>query len=590
MTSNPKETAPSQEDLAAEVAALRAQVAELEAGVTLGLHWREIPEDVERLLADEVPVFAHLKSLDVKGVKPAESAHILIEGDNLHALYTLQATHKGRVDVIYIDPPYNTGKEFIYNDALIDKENKWRHSAWLSFMDKRLRLAADLLSETGLILVSIDDNECGRLRLLMDSIFGEDSWVSTLVWRSDGNLDNQAQIKINHEYIHVFARNKDAFTAAGLIDPNVDEDSKLHNDEIRNSVVKNGPKNPVSSVTLPVGFPASFDEGTIKARTDAWPHYSTDVVVKGGRLVKEAIASSGWANARLLRTFIENDLTPVIDTKGQETVFELTHTGAIENVKRRSETQSHVLSVLFNMGTTETAGNKLKAMGLTFPYPKPVKLVEYLLSICPKKDALILDFFAGSGTTLEAVAMLNAKDSGSRQCILVTNNENDICRAVTQPRCKAVLTGRWSGGSHDPLPGSLRFYATAFMKRHKSPDRMRVDVAAHTVELVAVREMAADAKRVSDDLSMVFGAGRSVAVVPSIDAEHEQVHALAEQEARGGDERIAYLFTWSNQGIEPEIAALWPGWSVQPLPAEMLAELRRLAPTRTLFDDEEVVS
>jgi hypothetical protein len=112
---------------------------------------------------------------------------------------------------------------------------------------------------------------------------------------------------------------------------------------------------------------------------------------------------------------------------------------------------------------------------------------------------------------------------------------------------------------------------------------MRVNVAAHAVESVAVRELAADVKQVNGDLSMVFSIGRSVAVVPSIDADHERLHAQAENEVRDGDQRIAYLFTWSSQGIEPEVAALWPGWSVQPLPAE----LRSLASTRTLFDDGE---
>ncbi len=573
-----------------EIEALQARIAELENAVSLGLNWREMPENVERLLEEEVPVFSHVKSLDVKGAIPGQSAHILIEGDNLHALYTLQATHKELVDVIYIDPPYNTGNEFIYNDKLIDKENRWRHSAWLSFMDKRLRLASNLLSADGLIFVSIDDNEVSRLRLLMDSIFGEDSWVSTLVWRSDGNLDNQAQIKINHEYIHVYSRNKESFRTAGLIDPNVDEDSKLHNEEIRNSVVKNGPKNPVSSITLPVGFPASFADGTIKARTDSWPHYAKNAIVKNGKLTNEVVVSSGWANARLLKTFIEFDLTPVIDTKGQSTIFELTSTGAIDNVKQRSEGQSHVLSVLFNMGTTETAGNKLKKMGLAFPFPKPVSLIEYLIGICSKKDALVLDFFAGSGTTLEAVANMNSVDDGSRRCIIVTNNENNICREVTLPRCKAVLSGNWDDGTHEALPGSLKFYKTSFMKRRRSPDRMRTDVAAHTVDLVSVREMVIDVESINDDLSILYGNGRTIAVVPTIDADHKVLHSLANAKVREGDLRRAYLFTWNNQGIEPEIASLWPEWDVEPLPAEMLAELRNLAPARGLFDVTEVGS
>ena len=280
---------------------------------------------------------------------------------------------------------------------------------------------------------------------------------------------------------------------------------------------------------------------------------------------------------------------PVTDTKGQATVFEVTHTGAIENVKKRSEEQSHVLSVLFNMGTTETAGNKLATMGLTFPYPKPVKLIEYLLGICPKKDAVVLDFFAGSSTTLEAVAQMNAVDGGSRSCILVTNNENGICREVTQPRIKQLLSGRWKDGAHTPLPGSLRFYETSFVQRRRSVDRMRSDIAAHATSLIAVKEATTKATKVGNGVVLLHGAGKTVAVAATFDTDHAKACAKANTKVRDGDDRIAYLFTWSDQGIEPEIAAKWPDWKVQPLPAEMLAELRNVAPERGLFD-EEVVS
>ena len=250
-------------------------------------------------------------------------------------------------------------------------------------------------------------------------------------------------------------------------------------------------------------------------------------------------------------------------------------------------------SETYSVGTNEDATDELdQLVGNTeFQYPKPVSLIEALVlaGTHGKKDSIVLDFFAGSGTTLHAVANANLFDGGSRRCILVTNDEGGICRKVTQPRVNAVLSGNWAKASRDALSGSMRFYTTAFMKRHKNPDRMRTDVAAHTIELVAVREFATEVKRVNDDISIIYGAGRSVAVVPAIDADHEATRTQAEKEVREGDERHAYLFTWSDQGIEPEIAALWPDWEVQPLPAEMLAELRSLAPTRTLFDDAEVV-
>ena len=200
---------------------------------------------------------------------------------------------------------------------------------------------------------------------------------------------------------------------------------------------------------------------------------------------------------------------------------------------------------------------------------------------------MVLDFFAGSATTLHAVCELNKDDGGSRLGILVTNNENNISRNVAHVRIKSLLTGIWKDGSHEPLPGSLRFYESSFLERKKNPDRMRLDVTTHTVELVSVREMVKSAKKISEDLSILFSSGYSIAVVPSIDADHAKVFEAAEKAVRKTDQKRAYLFTWNNHGIESELAAKWPGWDVQPLPAEMLAELRRLAPQRYFSTEEE---
>ena len=144
-----------------------------------GLVWEEKPEDVEEQLRSMLPVFKEVKERAIISEDKDAPNHILIEGDNLHALTALSYTHEGKIDVIYIDPPYNTGnKDFIYNDAYVDKEDTYRHSKWLSFMDKRLRLAKKLLSEKGVIFISIDDNELSQLKLLCDEVFGENNLVA----------------------------------------------------------------------------------------------------------------------------------------------------------------------------------------------------------------------------------------------------------------------------------------------------------------------------------------------------------------------------------------------------------------------------
>ena len=252
----------------------------------------------------------------------AESENLYIVGDNLDALKHLLGSYAGQVKCIYIDPPYNTGSDgFVYVDDfgftakdLVEKvgldedeaervmalQGKSSHSAWLTFMYPRLELAKELLADDGIIFISIDDNEQANLKALCDEVFGEQNFVASFAWRTDGNLDNQATVKINHEYVHMYAKRVPDMFIAGVKDPNLSDESKLFNDEIRNSVVKNGPKNPVSEIVLEPGFPAGFDEGIIPARTDKFPNYDVDLVIAGGKLINRVTARTGWANGALL--------------------------------------------------------------------------------------------------------------------------------------------------------------------------------------------------------------------------------------------------------------------------------------------------
>ena len=375
--------------------------------------------------------------------------NLIIEGDNFDALRTLRMTHAGRVKCIYIDPPYNTGnRDFIYNDRFIDKDDNYRHSKWLEFMYRRLELAKELLTEDGVIFVSIDDNEVFHLGLLMEQVFGEKNCLAKLIWQTDGNFDNQARFKVCHEYVLVYAATESQVGAPPVIDPNAEETGKLFREEIQNTIVKNGPKNPISEIRLPAGFPADFDSGTITARTDKWPHLLSDAIIKDGKLLTALTVKSGWANKKLCERFIATGFTPVWDTKNQLTTFKLMGTGAIENVKVRSENQSHVISVIKNVGSVQSSGADLLAQGIDFTYPKPVGLLKYLISMIEDKNALVLDFFAGSGTTAQAVLNLNKEDGGNRRFILVSSTEatNDapdknLCRDVCAERVRRVITG-----------------------------------------------------------------------------------------------------------------------------------------------------
>lgn len=174
-----------------------------------GLVWEDKPEETETRLVDELPVLTEVPERAIVSDSPDAPNHILIEGDNLEALTALAYTHEGKIDVIYIDPPYNTGnKDFVYNDSFVDREDGYRHSKWLSFMNKRLQIAKSLLSSGGVIFISIDDNEQAQLKLLCDEIFGTQNYITSFPWHSRQSLQNDTDISVNHEYILCFAKKR----------------------------------------------------------------------------------------------------------------------------------------------------------------------------------------------------------------------------------------------------------------------------------------------------------------------------------------------------------------------------------------------
>lgn len=362
--------------------------------------------------------------------------NLLIQGDNLEALKALIPFYAGKVKCIYIDPPYNTKSAFeTYDDNL-------EHSQWLSVMYPRLELLWELLSADGVILISINDDEGHYLKVICDEIFGRENFISSLVWHYEGNTDNQAKIINYHEYIHLYSKSGE-IKVVNVVDPNIKEDSKLNNPEIRNTIVKNGPKNPPKSVRLPEGFPANFEKGEIDPNEVNWPQYNQMVVVENYCLVKPVVATTGWSSKKILEDFINNNFRPVLDSKGQDTAFELTKTGAIEAVKVRKQDKGHFLSVLRGFGTTNQMRIQLEKLGLKFSYPKPVELIKYLISAFSNDGDIVLDSFAGSGTTAHAVLSENSKKYTNRKFILIEMLEDNALKVI-QPRLKNVIDGHKS--------------------------------------------------------------------------------------------------------------------------------------------------
>ena len=428
----------------------------------------------------QVP-FHLLKDVPDLACGQSSDGNLIVQGDNLLALKALLPYYAGQVKCIYIDPPYNTGKEndgigWLYSDRVNspiihewlgkavgeEAEDLSRHDKWLCMMYPRLQLLKQFLAPDGVMFVSIDDIELPFLRILMDELFPHPQAKNRLacfVWETDGNFDNQAKVKNSHEYVLAYSKTFEDFPPPPVVDFSVGKGSKLFRPEIRNTIVKNGPKNPVSDITLPAGFPADFQEGLIPARKNKWPYYDEELIVRAGKLVKPVIARSGWSSKDICEEFIASGFQPVLDTKGQNTRFVITRTGAIEGIKVRSESQSHVISVIRDVGSTQNMSEGLAEMGIRFTFPKPVGLVAYLISMVADKSALVLDSFAGSGTTAHAVLQLNKLDSGNRRFILV-EMEPDIARTITAERVRRAAQGYTNakGETVEGLGGGFRFF------------------------------------------------------------------------------------------------------------------------------------
>lgn len=418
-----------------------------------GLVWEDKPEDVEERLRDELPVLIEDASKAIISTDADAPNHILIEGDNLEALTTLAYTHEGKIDVIYIDPPYNTGnKDFVYNDHFVDKEDSYRHSKWLSFMSKRLRIAKQLLSDKGVIFISIDDNEQAQLKLLCDEVFGGENNVGTIIWKKKTNGNNMGLIAPVHDYILSYAHNINNLSNKSFGLPLSDEYLKK-----TYSNPDNDPRGPWTTSDLSANHKGPYypitnpltGEVHYPSKGRYWVFNENETL----RRIDEGLIIFGKSgNAKpVQKVFLQNRETKKKNADSWWDKHGMNEDGTVE------------LTEIFNESKK-------------FVHPKPTITIKHLLTLPSNRDFTILDFFAGSGTTLHATMQLNAEDGGHRKCILVTNNENNICEEVTYERNKRVING-YTTPKGEEVAGlknnTLRYYRTSFVGRSRSMKNMR---------------------------------------------------------------------------------------------------------------------
>ena len=450
---------------------------------TYGLVWEDKPEEVEERLRDELPVLIEDKERALTDAGPDAPNHILIEGDNLEALTTLAYTHAGKIDVIYIDPPYNTGnKDFVYNDSYVDTEDGYRHSKWLSFMSRRLRIAKKLLSDRGVIFISIDDNELHNLISLCDSqdFFGESNRVGVMC-RATGTTTGQDANKLgsSFDYCVIYSKSEFVLKGVGL----TEKDLKRFKDKDERG----------SYSTLQLRKTGNAD------RREDRPNMFYPVIAPDGTEVYPFGPTNYLSRWRVARKSYEDLLREDMIVWKESPIEHIEVEGYVRSkwtpyVKYYSEGRTKQISNLLQ----DIEGNKKASIVIkeifgdkgVFEYPKPIEFIKILETIGSDKDSIILDFFAGSGTTLHATMQLNADDEGKRQCILCTNNENGICENVTYERNKRVIQG-YTKPNGEYVEGlkdnNLRYYRTDFVDRSLSTKNMRRLVQLST-DMLCIKE------------------------------------------------------------------------------------------------------
>ena len=478
----------SKDDLIKYIEELRKQINNEKYGLYFD---RKIePENVVEQSKLSIPLLNHIPELDViNGVED----NLLIEGDNLHALIALNLINpvEGLVDVIYIDPPYNTGaRDWKYNNDYVDSEDTFRHTKWLNMMEKRLVLAKNLLKEDGIIVVAIDHYELFQLGMLMNNIFGEDNKIGvvTVVHKPEGR-NQEKFFGTSTEYALFYSKNKENVEFNKVV---LSDDKKKEFDREDNVGLYR--LNPFISKNRGQG---GIDTSTREYRPEFWYSIfvSKDCSVISLEEFTDSIEILPISSTRIERTWrtkketflerLKNNLIIAENINGTIQIFEKYYENEIIKthwVDKKYHATFHGTKLLNDiLGSSK------------FNFPKSLYLIEDILKLTAKRNAIILDFFAGSGTTGHAVLNLN-NDGGNRKFILVTNNEGNIMSDVCHPRIKTVITGLREDGTEysDGVKENVRFFKTEFINKGVSKDQIKYDLIEKIYSLIGLLEKTLD--------------------------------------------------------------------------------------------------
>ena len=584
-----------------------------------GLVWdseRE-PEQVVLDCENNLPLLKRLKSKEIRTDDADDN--ILIEGDNYHALTVLNYTHKEKIDIIYIDPPYNTKQEgFLYNDRRVDQTDGYRHSKWLNFIEKRLNLAKGLLKETGVIFISIDDNEVYQLKLICDKIFSEKNFIGTFSWekKKKGSYLDESITNVK-EYILTYSANKNKFS--GLIGeitdkketyPCVNPGNKLSIRKIAKGVTSKYKK---KNFILNNGEVISAGNMSLKLKSD--------LIIKNGVLNQDLLIEAEWRYSQeSIDKFIKfnelyittklyfrrivsktrykklKDFLPRIENNRvialqDKLILELRGSNKANKIAEiESEikllTEPSYLYTDFNnlyndgWGSNEDGDNELRNLfgKKVFDYPKPTKLIAKLIASVRNDNAIILDFMAGSGTTGHSVLEVNKSIGVNYKFILCTNNEKNICTSITYPRIKKVIEGykkRGNGEQIDGLNGNLQYFKTSLLKKTNNRDQVKINLTQKCTEMLCVKENIFNVETEEKDFKIFSSNKKDRFLCVYYNFIEDSFNDFVEELQKLESKKNIYMFSMENQ-IDKSFFSGLKNFTIEVIPQNILDVYKQL--------------
>jgi adenine-specific DNA-methyltransferase len=555
----------SKEELVEYINELRKQLNNEKYG--LYFDRKATPEEIVEYCKNNFPVL--IRDEDRELFRGGKGHNILIEGDNFPVLTSLASIspQEGFVDIIYIDPPYNTGiKDFIYNDKFIDNEDGYRHTKWLNFMEKRLRIAKDLMKDDGVLFVSIDHNEHAQLKLLCNSIFGEHNFVSDIVWISNPNgRGDDEYIGRIHEYVLVYRKSDK------LVFNTAPQDIKQFN--------KQDEKGPYAEQILYSKLTYSKGMDYIIKAPDGTSIYAGgdkeawELRQKGRNTKKDY--TWRWSETKFKEELEKGEA--IIKKVGKEwKVYR----------KRRPTDNGAPYKGFYDAEGTRHGTSQIKEIfnAQPFDHPKPTGLIKYLIGLKSGEDNIVLDFFAGSGTTGQAVLELNEEKGTKNKFILCNNNENNIMTDVCYPRIKTIITGEREDGTRysDGLKANLRYFRTGFVESTLSKDQDKYNLVEKCDGLLNIKENIFD--KVDFGINFNIYSNKKESRIMGIYNNYFETTSFEEMLKKmkkvNMSKNIVYYFSLDNsvdEALEELVKKIIPNVNVKPIPSKIYEIYRKIS-------------